>query len=137
MLISRRTLAGVLLGSMGCATGAGPTSPSLLVSSTASRYVLPVPIQIVASNRGDQPLYLNLCYAMQQQLADGSWKDIEPIGVCSRSLYRYLLQPGASDTSEAYAISTPGTYRVGIPFAADSMFTKETESFSNDFSVVQ
>jgi hypothetical protein len=133
-MTARLVLAGSFLLAVGCVTG--PTSSPLVVSSTANQYVLPTSIQIVARNHGDAPLFLNPCFDMEQRLAGGSWQNIGPLGVCVYGAM-WVLQPGLSDTSEAYFISAPGIYRVGISYATDSLFTHQKVSFSNEFSVVQ
>lgn len=136
VMIARWILAGSVVLVVACATD--PAASALVVSSTANQYVLggPMPIEVLATNTTDRPLFLLPCAAEQRQSAGGSWQGI-PNGACTAVDILMLVNPGATDTVPAF-VGQAGTYRIGIRYASDSSLTAHADqSFSNSFAVVQ
>ena len=134
-MINRAVAAGSLLLAAGCATGPDPSQ--LLVSSTANRYVVPAPVEIVAKNQSDQPLFLLPCEEHEERSSGGQWKAI-PNPACASIDALVRVAPGATVSIGVPFVGAPGTYRVGVSYATDSSFAAaQQQSFSNSFTVVQ
>ena len=135
-MIKRGVVAGSLLLAAGCLTG--PTPSPLLVSSNSTRYVLGAPIELLATNVSDRPLFVYSCM-FPEEFEGGEWQD-DPHFMCNSTAHFIRLSPGATDTTAMTWVGLllgPGTYRIPVSYSTDSSFANSRGSVSNRFAVVQ